>query len=207
MRKLSYFVYTNTGCTHHESLDEAIKEYNSIEMKNLKDSVFLGIESDDISPTSGICFDVVHKFFNENMLINDWRNHMEEDDVIEAVKEIIGKLPIKYQLIFDLLQGVLIPYSEAWVKASTDEIMDDEWNEAYIEVYKDNDFVSIGWKENNWDTIGNYQWQYPTVASYINRLNVRCTDKSGVIHNRDIDPREYLAYHGKKFTDFKELAK
>lgn len=203
MRKLSYYVYTNTDCTHYDNLEEAIEKYNSVEMKELKDSVFLGIESDDITPTSGVCFDVIHKFFGENILINDWRNHMDEDDVVEKVKEIISKFLIKYQFTYDLLNGVLIPYAEPWVKFSMNETMDNEWNEVYIETYKDGDFVSVGWKENNWNTIGNYQWQYPSVASYIKRLNVKCTDESGMVHERDLDPREYLAYHGKRFTDYR----
>ena len=207
MRKLSYFVYTNTGCTHHESLDEAIKEYNSREMKELKDSVFLGIESDDISPTSGICFDVVHKFFDTHILINDWLNHKDEADVTEKVREIVTRIPIRYQFVSDLLKGVLISFSEPWIQSYTNETMADEWTEAYISVHTDNGFASVGWKENNWDTIGNYHWQYPIVVSYIHQLNVKFTNTNGYESNRDIDPREYLAYHGKKFTDLRELVR
>ena len=205
MRKLSYYVYTNTDCTHYDSLDEAIEKYNSIEMKELRDSVFLGVESDDISPTGGICFDVVHKFFDTNIVINDWLNHKDDADVIEKVKEIICRIPCRYQFVSDLLNGVLISFSEPWVQSYANETMADEWSEAYISVYTDNGFASVGWKENNWNTIGNYQWQYPTVASYIHQLNVKFTDESGMIHDRDIDPREYLAYHGLKFTDVKDF--
>ena len=205
MRKISFYVYTNKNCTHHNTLNEALEIYNSVEMKELKDDVFLGVESDDISPTGGVCFDVIHKFFDANILINDWLNHKDDADVTEKVSEIIRKVPIRYQFVSNLLNGVLISFSDPWVKSYTNETMADAWTEAHISVYTDNGFSSVGWKENNWNTIGNYQWQYPTVASYIHQLNVKFTDENGYESNRDIDPREFLDYHKLAFTDISDF--
>ena len=209
MSKLNYYVYTDIDCMHYESLDEAIEKYNSIEMFALKDSVFLGIESEDISPTGGMCFDVLHRFFNDSILINDWLNHKDEDNVREIVKEIVTRIPTKYQFTSEILNGALIPFSTPWIRSGSGT-MADNWSEAYISVYRfhknsDNEFVSIGWKENNFDTIGNYQWQYPIVASYVGILNVKFTDELGVTHDIDIDPREYLANHGSRFSDIKDF--
>ena len=210
MRILNYYVYTNTDCTYYDSLDEAIEKYNSVEMKELRDCVFLGIQSDDISPTNGICFDVIHKFFNENILINDWRNHIDENDVKNAVKEIVNHFHISYQMSSDIFKGtcysgVLIPFNSSWIRFGANEKMNNEWDEAYITSCNTNDFISIGWQPNNRQTRESYGWSYGEQACYIDRLNVEFIDLKGYVSHKDIDPREYLEYHGKKFTNYKEL--
>ena len=212
MRKISYYVYTNTDCTHYDNLNEAIEKYNSIEMKELADSVFLGIESDDISPSSGICFDVVHKFFKENMLINDWQNYKDEEDVKTAVREIIESIRITCQMTNNIFKGncysgTLIPFANPWIKSYTTEKMSDTWDEAYITSCNTEEYISVGWQPNNRKTRETYGWSYRNQACYIDRLNVEFINSNGSFSHRDIDPREYLDYHGYKFSDVNDFRK
>lgn len=210
MSNFKYFVFISTEkereCPHFDSLEEAIEKYNDVPMSNLKDSVFLGIESNSASPfdTDYVCFDVLHKFFEDNVLINDYLNH-QQDSILEIVKEIINKTNIKYQFCSDVLEGVLIPFASDWVHENSEEEMKYEWNQLYLETFKEGNMFSVGWQPYTRETYENYGWNYPHTASYVGLMNVSYIDKSRVIHDRDVDIREYLAYHGKKFTDCREM--
>lgn len=210
MSSFKYFVLISIEnereCAYYDSLTEAIERYKATPMHKLKDNVFLGIESKEKSPMDKdfMCFDVLHKFFEDNVLIDDYKNHLEEG-VLEIVKQIVNEFYIKYQYSYDLLKGVLIPYASDYVHSTLEETMDEKWNEAYITTLKNNDMVAVGWQPPTRETLDKYGWFYPNNASYIDRINVRYTDSSGAIHDRDVDVREYLAYHGKRFTDCKEM--
>lgn len=209
MSDFKYYVFIQKEkheCLYYFSLNEALEKYNSIEMNDLRDCIFLGIESNSENPLDKdfVCFDVLHKFFKDNILINDYMNHQRED-VFAVVKEIINNCSIKYQYSSDILNGALIPYSSDFVHQINNDEMKYQWNQVYIETYDKGDMCSVGWQPYTKETYENYGWSYPNIASFVQYINVSCTDKSGVIHDRDIDIREYLAYHGKRFTDCKEM--
>lgn len=189
-----YFVYIGTenerGCPKYDSLDEALQKYNETEMKTMNDSVFLGIEGD--SEVDGYyCFDIVHKFFEDNILINDYLNHKEAEDIMEIAQGIIDKLFIRYQWTYDILNGVLIDYGTPFLKYEGREI-ETEWNEAFVETYADGKMNSVGWVKPTKDSYNRYSWNYPKTASYISLMNVAMYDEKGYKHDVDVDPREYL---------------
>lgn len=200
-----YFVFIETqserACPYFDSLDEAVAKYNSVEMKVLRDNVCLGIQSDNITTTSGYCFDVIHKFFNANILINDYLNH-DEDEIAGIVEQIRNKLPIRYQYTSDILDGVLIDYFNHYSPYSGE--VKKEWNEVYLYTYKDEQMTTIGWVKPTRETYDSYGWNYPVTASYISIINVDVIDDNGVVHSIDINPGAYLQMIGKKISIIEE---
>ena len=207
--KFKYYIYIKKKnekheCLYFDSLSEAMKRYKATEMKSLDESVFLGIQSEDISPTSGMCFDVLHKFFGEHILINDYLNH-DCKEVRSEVKKILNKIVVKYQFTSNLLGGVLIPFYEDWSGHRNDMIMKKEWCEAYVLTCENNEMVYKGWQPYGKETQDKYGWQYPNIASIVIRLNVICVDDNGVNHEIDADPREFLRNHGYRFSNYKDF--
>lgn len=197
-----YFVYTNTeterDCPYFTSLDEAIRLYNATEMNKFRDNVCLGVSSDRVTPKEGFCFDVVHKFFDENILINDYLNH-EEEEAKEAVERIKDKLSFRYQWTPDILNGALINYESSFASYNG-ELKGDEWNEAYVSTLNYSEMIVTGWVKPTSETYDNYGWNYPDTASYISIMNVPVYDNRGCRHDVDIDPRVYLQLLGKKVS-------
>lgn len=191
----NYYVYISTetekGCPKFNNLDDAIKKFKETPMKTFRDNVFLGYEE---SPT--ICFDVIHKFFNDNILINDYLNHEGLEDM---VKEIEEKLIIRYQWTPDILGGALIDWCTAFAPCNSKE-MKIKWNEVYLFTLKNNTLMGIGWVKPTRETFDNYGWNYPKTASYVSMMNVTVVDDNGYPHEVDMDPRAYLQMLGKKFS-------
>lgn len=194
-----YFVYITTETErtvpYYNTLDEAIEKYNATEMKTLEDCVFLGYEEGD-----DICFDVVHKFFKDNILINDYLNHKGYESM---VKEITDKLVIRYQWTLDILGGALIDWSTAFAPCNAKEMYVD-WNEAYLYTLKNDTMIGVGWVKPTRETCDKYGWNYPKTASYVSMLNVTVFDDNGYPHEIDMDPRAYLQLLKKKVSIRKE---
>ena len=197
-----YFVYigaeSERGCPKYDSLDEALRKYNETKMTEMSDSVYLGIEGN--SEHDGYyCFDVLHKFFNDNILINDYLNHTEAKDIMKVAQEIINSLFIRYQWVSDILNGVLIDYDSPFVGYQEKEI-NAEWNEAYLSTYADGEMNIVGWVEPNRETYNKYSWNYPKTASYISMMNIGMYDDKGYRYDVDVDPRVYLQLLGKRVS-------
>ena len=203
---IEYFVCINThdaiGCPRFDTLDEALEKYHATEMKDFHDLVALGIEADPMK----CCFDILHKFYNENILINDYMNHTSDEfgkDVLRIVHEVMEKETIKYQYTTDILHGALIDYQSP-VALMESKRTEEKWNEIYIETLKDNELVNVGWIQPTRETLDNYGWNYPKTCSYISLMNVSVYDKNGYKHDVDIDPRVYLSLINKKVSIRKE---
>ena len=200
---MKYFVFVDTSelreCPKFDKLEEAIEKYNSVEKKTLRDVVTLGIQSDYITPSEGFCFDVIHKFLDDehNILINDYLNHTESE-ISEAVKQIISQLTVRFQFTNDILNGALIDYGTSFAPETGN--VNKEWNDAFIYTYKDQLLISAGWQPHTRATYDSYGWSYPKIASYVKFVNVTVTDESGIEHDRDLDPRAYLQVIGKKIS-------
>lgn len=197
-----YFVYIGTGtergCPRYDSLDDALRKYNETEMKDMTDSVFLGIEG-YTQQNGSYCFDILHKFFSDNILINDYLNHEEIESVMKSVQEIVSKTYIRYQWTGDILNGVLIDYEMPFVKYEGKEI-ETEWNETYLSTYTDGEMEIVGWVKPTRETYDKYGWNYPGTASYITLMNVVMYDDKGQRHDVDVDPRVYLQLLGKRVS-------
>ena len=197
-----YFVYIGTGsergCPRYDSLDEALRKYSETEMTEMSDSVFLGIEGYS-EPDGSYCFDVLHKFFDDNILINDYLNHKETKSIMEIVQRIISKMFIRYQWTGDILNGALIDYEMPFTKYVGKEI-NSEWNEVYLCTYADGEMNIVGWVTPSRDTFNKYGWNYPRTASYISLMNVAMYDDKGQRHDVDVDPRVYLQLLGKRVS-------
>lgn len=197
-----YFVYIGTGtergCPRYDSLDDALRKYNETEMKDMTDSVFLGIEG-YTQQNGSYCFDILHKFFSDNILINDYLNHEEIESVMKSVQEIVSKTYIRYQWTGDILNGVLIDYEMPFVKYEGKEI-ETEWNETYLSTYTDGEMEIVGWVKPTRETYDKYGWNYPGTASYITLMNVVMYDERGHRHDVDVDPRVYLQLLGKRVS-------
>lgn len=185
----NYFVYLNTdierACPKFDSIEDAIREYNSMEMQKLSDCVFLGYEEG-----KNICFDVIHKFYGGNVLINDYLNH-NKDSVKKAVKEIKDRMCIRFQWTPDIIHGCLIEYASAPAPCIIDgELKDSTINEVHVSSTVDNELEVKGWLSLG--EAEKYCWQYPEVASYVSMINVPVYDNKGRRHDMDIDPASYL---------------
>ena len=197
-----YFVYILTGderaCLKYDLLRDALEKYGKTEMKKMHDNVFLGIEGDD-EKDGYYCFDVVHKFFDDNILINDYLSHKNAKGIMDTVNEIINNMFIKYQWVAEITNGVLIDYESPFVDYEGKEI-DPEWNEAHLSTYKDGEINIVGWVKPTGETINKYGWNFPLTASYIDLMNVTMYDERGRKHEIDIDPRVYLKLCGKRVS-------
>ena len=193
----NYYIYTNTkkeiGCPKFDDVDSAIKKYLETEMESMTDNVFLGYESG-----KDICFDIVHKFFEDNVLINDYLNH-DEEEVAVAVDNVKRKLFMRYQWTYDILDGMLIDYESDFAPYHG-ELKGKEWNEIHVGTWVDNKMEIHGWQKPTRETYNKYSWQYPKVASYVDMMNVPIYDERGSKHDVDIDPRVYLQLLGKKVS-------
>lgn len=195
---MEYFVYVRTtnelSCPNFSTLNEAIEKYKATPMETLKDDVCLGVQDGD-----SFCFDIVHKFFNENILINDYLNHPErKDELDEILKDINSQLFIKYQFTSDIMGGALIDYNTGFVPYDSMKV-EEKWNEAHISTYRDGMEI-VGWVKPNRDTWNQYGWCYQKTASYVSRMNVPVYDERGHRHDVDMDPRAYLSSIGKKVS-------
>ncbi len=198
---MEYYVYISTeerrACPHFKELKDALECFKENEMKKMRDNVFLGIEGTAQDTIEFFSFDVVHKMFGDNCLINDYMNH-ESEEITNAVNAIIDSLPIKYQFTSDILGGALIDFASAFATVDSDEILP-VWTEAYIQTIKDGEINVAGWHCNDRRTWNLYSWQYPEVYPYVSLLNVTVT-KDSIDHYMDMDPRIYLKANGKKVT-------
>lgn len=198
---MEYYVYIKTdenrSCPHFKELKEAIECFNENKMKKMNDDIFLGIEGTTSDTKEFFSFDVIHKMFGDNCLINDYINH-ESKEIADVVDSIIDALTIKYQFTSDILGGSLIDYSSPFVNSEAGTVHSD-WNEVHVQTIKDGEISIAGWQDNNLETKEKYGWQYPEVYSYISAVNVTVT-KDGQEHYIDMDPRQYLKACGKKFS-------
>lgn len=192
-----YYVYTNTskyiGCPKFDKVDDAIKKYLDTEMHSMTDNVFLGYESG-----RDLCFDIVHMFFNESVLINDYLNH-DEEEVRIAVDNVKRKLFMRYQWTHEIMDGVLIDY-EGGFAPCMGTAKGEFWNEAYVHTLVDNKMETVGWIKPTRENFNKYGWAYPKIASYVSMMNVPVYDDQGYRHDVDIDPRAYLQLVGKKVS-------
>lgn len=195
----NYYVYIGTenekSCPKFNSLDDALAKYNATEMNNLRDSVFLGMEEYD---SEHYCFDVLHKFYKDNVLINDYTFH-DSTDVLRKVHEIMEMVDIKYQFTSEILGGVLIDYASP-VDLMESKRTEEKWNEAFIETLVNDQLKSVGWVKPSRETQNNYGWQWPVHCSYIPLINVSVYDARGYKHDVDMDPRTYLALCNKRIS-------
>ena len=200
---MKYFVYiwteTKGECPYVDSLDEAVRLYEQAKMNTYRDTVCLGISSDVVGINSGYCFDVLHKFFDDNILIRDYLNHSDIPEIVVAVKEILSRFFVKYQYTNDLLGGALIDYQSMFAR-NFDGHEYKEINEMYLSTLKDNKLVTVGWVEPTRENYEKYSWAWPNTASYVGIINVKVIDKRGYPHNVDVDPRDYLLALGKRVS-------
>ncbi len=198
---MDYYVYIRTeenrSCPHFKELKEAIECFNENKMKKMNDDVFLGIEGITSDTKEFFSFDVIHKMFNDNCLINDYMNH-ESKEITDVVASIIHVLTIKYQFTSDILGGALIAYSSPFVNSESGDVHFD-WNEVHVQTIKDGEISIAGWQDNSLETKEKYGWQYPEMYSYISAMNVTVI-KDGQEHYVDMDPRQYLNACGKKIS-------
>lgn len=207
---MKYFVYIETKMTGHhcpyfETLEEAMELYNETQMKSFSNNIFLGIASNTVTPSSGYCFDVLHKFFDDQILINDYLNYVDKyPEIKETVKEIISKYFIRYQFTPWIVGGALIDYASPFAISLSDRKIEDKWNEIYISSLKRTTLMVVGWRKNNWRTYDAYGWNWPKRCAYVDMMNVTAYDKNGHPHEVDVDPRDYLLALGKKISISKE---
>ena len=196
-----FYIYTNThdliGCPRFDNLDDALAKYNATKMEEFTDSVFLGIEG-TLPGGERYCFDILHKFFKENILINDYMNH-PHIDILRIVHDVMEKTTIKYQYTTDILGGVLIDYQSPVALMETRRT-EEKWNEVYVFTLEDSEMETIGWKEPTRETYELYGWNYPKTCSYISLMNVTVYDARGYAHDVDMDPRVYLSLINKKVS-------
>ncbi len=201
---MKYYVFIETGakhtCPYFDTLEQAMELYNETEMTKFRDNVFLGISSDNVTPTEGYCFDVLHKFFDENILINVYLNHTDTPEAMKKVKEIIQKFDIRYQLVHDILNAVLIDYKMPFAKSLVGHEVKEKWNEIYVSTLEGNQFINTGWVEYSSKDIDNYTYDWPNGCSYVGLMNVTVIDSCGYPHMVDVDPRDYLLALGKKVS-------
>lgn len=194
-----YYVFVSTdterSCPKFESLEDAVAKYQATKMNTLRDSVFLGYEENP-----QVCFDIVHKFFKDNVLINDYLNRDDHSMVVP----VIDALDIAYQFTHEILGGVLIDYNTRFSSYSGEAKK--EWNEVYLSTYAENQMNTVGWVKPTRETLDRYGWNWPKTASYISMMNVPVYDSHGYKHDVDIDPRAYLQMLGKKVSIAKEVA-
>ncbi len=200
----NYYVYIQTdnerGCPKFDDIDSAVEKYNATKMEVLGDCVFLGYENG-----KDLCFDILHKFFEENVLINDYLNH-DDKEAKDVVKLITNRVQVKYQFTSDILGGTLIDYAVPIAPYTSGVKMDEKWNELNVSTYKDGNMNIIGWVKPTNETLDKYGWQYTKVASYVSMMNVPFYDENGIRHDADVDPRIYLQRLGKKVSVRKEGA-
>lgn len=196
-----FYIYTNThemrGCPRFDNLDDALEEYYETQMNEFKDNVFLGIEG-TLDNGERYCFDVLHKFFKENILINDYLNHPCRE-ILGIVHGIIEKNIIKYQYTTDILGGVLIDFQSP-VALIESKRTEEKWNEIYVSTLKDNELVNKGWVKPTRETFELYGWSWPKICSYISLINATVYDARGYAHDVDMDPRVYLSLINKKVS-------
>ena len=203
---MKYFVYVDItnishACPYFDKLKDAMKFYSKIKMTSFTDSVFLGIASDVVGMNSGYCFDVLHRFFDDEILINDYLYYTDKYPEIEhAVKEIISKYCIRYQFASQILDGALIDYYSPFARNLENKEGAMVWNEAYLSVLKGTKMETVGWRKNTSRTFDAYSWNWPKKCSYVKLLNVTVYDERGYEHQIDVDPRDYLLMLGKRVS-------
>ncbi len=201
---MRYFVYIDMGnekraCPYFDTLEEAMELYNKNKVTSFKDSLFLGIASDVVTMNSGYCFDVLHRFFDDEVLINDYL-HYTEPEIEYAVKEIINKYNVHYQFVSHILNGVLIDYDSCFPRELVNMKLDEKWNEVYLSTLKKDKMENVGWRKNTNRTFDTYAWNWPKKCSYVKLMNVTAYDEQGYEHQIDVDPRDYLLALGKKVS-------
>lgn len=209
-----YFVFVSTkterGTYYYDELNSAIKKYSSIDMNELKDNVFLGYENSSLDRilngnevTESVCFDYVHKFFNESILINDYLNH-DCTKVRNILNAIMEKLHMTYQFSSQILNGMLIPFNnQIFVpdKSFNDKHLDDKASWEEIHVYKwQNGWASYGWRLPTRKTFDDFGWSYPTIASYCDLISVNVYNKQNHKAVVDMDIKQYLCMKGAKIS-------
>ncbi len=200
----NYYVYIQTEnereCPKFDSLDDAIEKYRSTKMRTLSDCVYLGYEN-----SIDLCFDIIHKFFDDNVLINDYLSH-DSKEVEDVVNQITDRLLVRYQFTSSILGGVLIDYATPIIQYTSGIKMDEHWNELNVATFEEGNMNIIGWVKPTRETVETYGWSYPTVASYVSMMNVPFYDENGTRHDADVDPRVYLQRLGNRISVRKEGA-
>lgn len=210
MSRFYVYIATSTERTmfYHEDLSVALKKYLDCQMKTFTDNVFLGYE--DLE--NHICLDILHKFFDEHILINDYLNHQNNMDLFHIVLRILDTVSIKYQFSSAIWGGVLIDYSSHFISYKHNyelACLDSKQKclqECYISTLKDNDLQIVGWVDNDRESSNSYGWSYPTIASYITLVSVTVRNKhNSSFHTIDMDIRAYLELCNEHFSNRREL--
>lgn len=206
---MRYFTFIETesvrhACPYFDNLEDAMELYNKHQMKSFRDNVFLGIASDEIGMNSGYCFDILHKFYHDHILINDYMFYEDYPETKEAVEKVLGQFFVRYQFTPNILDGALIDYASPFARSLTDKQIEEKWNEIHLEVLKNNKLETVGWRKPIRRTFDAYSWNWPKRTSYVGLMNVTAIDKSGHKHEIDVDPRDYLLALGKKVSIPKE---
>lgn len=102
---MKYFIYENAeklSTNYYESFSDATKAYDEIlNSDNRSGKFYLGVQSDDISPKGGYCFDLVHMDKKDKesfvFLIEDYKNHTKEKDY-DVIFENIIELKAHYNI-------------------------------------------------------------------------------------------------------------
>ena len=202
---MKYYVFIETGvkhtCPYFDTLEEAMELYKETEMTKFRDNVFLGISSDNVTPTEGYCFDVLRKFFDKNILINGYLNHDDIPEIMETVKQITRMFDIRYQLTCDILDGALIDYKSVFARIVKNNECKGKWNEIFVAKLQDKEFVNAGWVEfEKHNQLEEFSWNWPNSCAYVSFMNVTIVDNCGHPHMCDVDPRDYLLALGKKIS-------